>query len=675
MRDVLIEVGTEEMPHTYIISMLGQIEKSLPALLDEYGVEYEGYKLYATPRRFAIYLKGVQKIQKIKEEEIKGPPVAVAYKDGEPTKALLGFLKKNDADLSDVLVKKEGKKEYVYIKVKRGGVPVETLIPEVMEKLITSLRFPKMMRWGRVEYQFGRPVRWLVALYGDDVIPMTLFGIKSDRFSRGLRVFAGDVKIEKAEDYVLSMENDGIVIPDPHVRRDIIRESIEERSASVGGVPEIDEDLLEEVNYLVEYPTPFLGSIEEKFLTLPEIVIITVMKHHQRYFPVRDKDGKLLPYFIGVRNGPAEGIENVVKGNEKVIRARLYDAVFFFEEDKKKSLDDWRNETATIPFFEDMGSYLDKSERVKKLVDGDIRKHIAHLMYADLPTNMVREFTELHGFMGKEYYKDEDEHIAQGILDTIFPLYGEYPQTEDGAYVGLMDRLDTLATAAIKGIKVKGGGDIFGIRRAAMGIIGLLDKMFPFLIWRDIAMSAAREAASFFGKENVDNIYAYMTDVVGGRFRSYFSEFPYEVLTASLVGWEKKPFGAIRAVAESLLSALSDSRDMLEAIAFGHKRIENIIKGEKTLSSDVIPEGEWEEKLYGAIKEAENILDNLNMANKDDVQKALSVLRKLADVLAEFFDNVLVNDKDENVRKRRKSLLALAGRVFEKVARFNKLGL
>ncbi len=675
MRDVLIEVGTEEMPHTYIISMLSQIEKSLPALLDEYGVEYEDYKLYATPRRFAIYLKGVQRVQKIKEEEIKGPPVAVAYKDGEPTKALLGFLKKNGADPSDVTLKKEGKKEYLYIKVKKGGAPVEILIPEVMEKLITSLRFPKMMRWGRGEYQFGRPVRWLVALYGDDVIPMTLFGIKADRFSRGLRVFAGDVKVDRAEDYVLAMENDGIVIPDPNVRRDIIRESIEERAASVGGVPEIDDDLLEEVNYLVEYPTPFLGSIEEKFLTLPEVVVITVMKHHQRYFPVRDKDGKLLPYFIGVRNGPAEGVENVVKGNEKVIRARLYDAVFFFEEDKKKSLDEWRKETGTIPFFEDMGSYFDKSERVKKLVDGDIRKRIAHLMYADLPTNMVREFTELHGFMGKEYYKDKDEHIAQGILDTIFPLYGEYPVTEDGAYVGLMDRLDTLATAAIKGIKVKGGGDIFGIRRAAMGIIGLLDKMFPSLVWKDIAMAAAREAASFFGKDNVDGIYAYMTDVVKGRFRSYFSEFPYEVLTASLVGWEEKPFGAIRAVAESIVDALSDSREILEAIAFGHKRIENILKGEKDLDSDVVPEGEWEEKLYTAIKETEDTLSKLDMTDKSDVKKALDVLKSLADVLAGFFDNVLVNDKDGEVRKRRKSLLALAGKVFESVARFSKLGL
>ncbi len=675
MRDVLIEVGTEEMPHTYIISMLSQIEKGLPSLLDEYGVEYEDYKLYATPRRFAIYIKGVQKVQKVKEEEIKGPPVAVAYKDGEPTKALFGFLKKNGADPSDVTLKKEGKKEYVYIKVKKGGAPVETLIPEIIGQLITSLRFPKMMRWGRGEYQFGRPVRWLVALYGDDIIPMTLFGIKADRFSRGLRIFAGDVKIDKAEDYVLAMENDGIVIPDPGVRRDIIRESIEEKAASVGGVPEIDEDLLEEVNYLVEYPTPFLGNIEEKFLSLPEIVVITVMKHHQRYFPVRDKEGKLLPYFIGVRNGPAEGIENVIKGNEKVIRARLYDAVFFFEEDKKKSLDEWRKETDTIPFFEDMGSYLDKSERVKKLVDSDIRKRIAHLMYADLPTNMVREFTELHGFMGKEYYKDEDEYVAQGILDTIFPLYGEYPKTEDGAYVGLMDRLDTLATAAIKGIKIKGGGDIFGIRRAAMGIIGLLDKMFPSLIWRDIAMAAAKEAASFFGKEGVDDIYAYMTDVVKGRFRSYFSEFPYEVLTASMVCWEEKPFGAIRAVAETLMEALSLNKDMLEAIAFGHKRIENILKGEKDLVSNVVPQGEWEEKLYAAVKYTENVLDKLNIANKDDVKKALDSLKQLADVLAGFFDNVLVNDKDEEVRKRRKSLLALAGSVFEKVARFNKLGL
>ncbi len=675
MRDVIFELGTEEMPHTYILGAIKQIEDKLPSLLEENGVVYDGFRIYATPRRLAIYLNGVEEKQATVEEEVKGPPVAVAYKDGQPTKALEGFLKKNNATVDDVFTKKEGKKEYVYIRARKGGAETKDILPSIFIELISSLRFPKMMKWGEGKYEFGRPVRWIIALYGDEVLPISMFGLQADRYSRGLRIFAGDVKIDRAEDYVPLLEEEGIVIPNPEIRKDIIRQSVLDKASSIGGVPEIDEDLLDEVNYLVEYPSPFVGKIEEEFLRLPEVVVITVMKHHQRYFPVRDKEGRLLPYFIGVRNGPAEDIENVIKGNERVIRARLYDAVFFFEEDKKRPLGSWRDDTATIPFFEDMGSYLDKSERVKALVDTDVRKQIAHLMYADLPTNMVREFTELHGYMGKEYYKDEDSHVAQGILDTIFPLYGEMPQTEDGAYVGLMDRLDTLAVAAIKGIKVRGGGDIFGIRRAGMGIITLLDRYFPHLVWKDVAMKAARQAIGFFGKGDIEEVYKYMTDIVSGRFRGYFDDVSYEALAAAREGWETRPFGAVHTIARVLDDILTDDKAKLEKVAFGHKRIKNILKGEEDLDADITPDGEWEERLYTKAIEVSDTLGSLNFYKSDDVKKAIEVLMDLADILDEFFEEVLVNHKDETIRKRRKSLLKLTGDVFETVARFDKLGL
>jgi len=649
MRDVLFELGTEEMPHTYIIGAIKQIDEKLPELLEEEGIVYNSYTLYATPRRLAILLKGVEEKQKEKEEEVKGPPAAIAYKDGNPTKALLGFLKKNGATLDDVVVKQEGKKEYVYITIKKGGKDVKALLPPLFEKLITSLRFPKMMRWGRGEYQFGRPVRWIVLLYGDEVLPMSLFGLTSGRYTRGIRIFAGEIKITNASEYPLLLEEEGVVIPNPDIRRDIIRESVIEKAASVGGHPEIDDELLEEVNFLVEYPSAFVGSIDRKFLSLPEVVIITVMKHHQRYFPVRDEKERLLPYFIGVRNGPAEHMDNVIKGNERVIRARLYDAVFFFEEDKKKPLVEWRKETGTIPFFEDMGSYLDKSERVKRLVDTDVRKEIAHLMYADLPTNMVREFTELHGFMGKEYYKDVNEHVAQGILDTIFPLYGQMPITEDGAYVGLIDRLDTLATAAVKGLSIRGGGDIFGLRRAGMAIITLMDKMFPHLVWKGIAYKVASEVAAFFGKEDVDEIYRYITDIVSGRFRAYFAFLPYEVFAAAVSHWEEKPFGAIRTVATTLADMKANDIARLEKLAFSHKRIRNILKGETNLPEEISPEGEWEEKLFDAANKALATLDTLLLYREDDVRKALDSLYGLAQVLESFFDEVLVNHEDDAI--------------------------
>ncbi len=674
MRDVLFELGTEEMPHTYVVSALKQIEDKLPTLLKEYGVIYKSYRLYATPRRLVVYLTTVENKQAVVEEEIKGPPVAVAYKDGRPTKALEGFLAKNRATKEDVFIKKEGKKEYVYIKVKKGGKDVKEVLPNVFEDLVLSLRFPKMMRWGDGKYQFGRPVRWIVFLYGDEVIPFSMFGLSSGRYSRGIRIFSESVKISQAEDYVATMEEEGMVIPDVEVRKDIIRQSVEDRASEVGGIPQIDEELLEEVNFLVEYPTPFVGSIDRDFLKLPEIVIITVMKHHQRYFPVRDGEGKLMPYFIGVRNGPRDSIDNVVKGNERVIRARLYDAVFFFEEDKKRTLESWREDTVYIPFFEDMGTYLDKSNRVMAMVETEIQKKIAFLMYADLPTNMVREFTELHGYMGMEYYKDIDNDVARGILDTIFPLYGELPETKSGAYVGLIDRLDTLATAAIKGIKLRGGGDVFGIRRAGMGVITLLDIFFPHIVWKDIAMKVAENTVKFFGKGAVEDVYRYMTDVVTGRFKGYFNDISYNALMASLSLWEDKPFGAIKTVAKVLDSLLEQDKKTLEIVAYGHKRIKNILGKESTLS-DVVPEGDWENRLYKANEETLNTLSSLSLYREEDVERAISVLVDLSKTLSEFFDNVLVNHQDENIRIRRKALLRNTAEVFERVANFDKLGL
>ena len=675
MRDVLLEIGTEEMPHEYIVGAIDQITRALPELLNDVGIIYSDYDVYGTPRRISVYIRGVVDKQAVKEEEIKGPPLSVAYKDGKPTNALLGFLRKNGASLEDVYSKKINKGEYVFVKIRKGGKDVKEILPDVFRELVLSLKFPKMMRWGEGTYQFGRPVRWVVALYGDQVLSVSMFGLNAGNISRGLRVFSGEVSINKAEDYVDIMERQGYVIVDQSVRKNMIREEVLEKARVIGGIPDVDEDLLEEVNYLVEYPTPFVGKIDREFLSLPEIVVITVMKHHQRYFPVRDEDGNLLPYFIGVRNGLKQGLENVIKGNERVIRARLYDAVFFFNEDKKRSLESWREDTASIPFFEDMGTYLDKSERVKRLVDTPIQKKIAHLMYADLPTNMVREFTELHGFMGKEYYKEKDEKVAQGILDTIFPLYGELPETVDGAYVGLIDRLDTLAVAAIKGIKIRGGGDIFGIRRAGIGILTLLDKYFPHLVWKEIAKQVAENAAKFFDNANVQDIYEYMTDVVNGRLRNYFGDIPYEILMAASENWEEKPFGQIRAVSNVLRKLLDEDKETILKITLGHKRIVNILKDERNFDSSIEPVGEWENKLYDKLKIVTSKIDALTLYKEEDVEKAIKLLLELSLVLDKFFDEVLVNHEDHNIRRRRKSLLKLVGDTFKRVALFSKIGL
>ncbi len=713
MHRFVLEVGTEEMPHTFLLGAMSQLVDRLPGMLSDAGVIFEGLKVMSTPRRLAVIVEGVEEKTRQQQEVVKGPPVAVAYKDGQPTKALLGFLKKYGASPEDTFTYEEGNKRYVMLRLLKGGEDAKEVVTRVVLEALEAVKFPKTMRWGEGRYQFGRPVRWLVALWDDEVVPAEFKGVRSGRVSRGIRVFAGEVEIPSAARYEEVLKEEGMVVVSHGERKAMVRAEVENAARSAGGKADIDEDLLDEVTFLVEYPTAFVGEFDSRFLALPDVVLTTVMAHHQRYFPVRDEEGRLLPAFVGVRNGPSEGMENVIKGAERVVRARFMDAVFFYNEDRKIPLEKWREKTADIPLFEKMGSYLDKSDRVmrlvniiiddfiqyqKNVVEGfkgwgvlyDLNKRVAEtnirvfeeerrlaletakLMWADLPTHMVRELTELHGWIGYEYYKDTDPDVARGILDTLFPLGDRLPKTKYGALVGMLDRLDTVAVAGVAGIKLKGGGDIFGIRRSMLGALQLLMAFFPDLTWRHVAGRVADVVAEFFRADR-DEVYSYMTAVAEGRLRSVLSALSPRAYGAVLPGWEDKPFGALYTVGK-LIDERFDTDDM-KIVSFAHKRIRKIAPAGEYPDVQPDPAEPEEVKLYQAVKGTEDMFKGIRLWDRAGAGKMFGALVELSKRVHRFFDNVLVNHKDPEVRKRRKALLDRAAKIYERVADFGGLGL
>ncbi|MBQ7318281.1 MAG: glycine--tRNA ligase subunit beta, partial [Phascolarctobacterium sp.] len=491
--------------------------------MDELRIPYEAVKVYGTPRRMTFIADGVAEHQADSTIEAKGPSVKIAFKDGEATKAAQGFARGQGVAVEDL----EVRGEYVYAVKHLAGQEVEDLLPGLLQDILTSLSFPKTMRWSDHDFRFVRPIRWLVALFGDDVIPVKITGVKSGKYSRGHRflrpaLIEGAKEVESLDDAkgflekvasavkntVTSAVNktpgvveiphagayeevllDNFVMVDQDARRELIRQQVIELATSEGGHAEIDEDLLEEVNYLVEWPTALCGKFEDKFLALPKECIITPMREHQRYFPVLKADGSLLNKFITVRNGGKEHLEIVAHGNERVLRARLSDAEFFFNEDRKQTLEARLEKLTTVSFQEGLGNMNDKSQRLVKAaemiafglnskVDKAKLARTALLCKTDLVTGMVVEFTELQGVMGREYalLDGEAPEVAKGIFEHYLPRFAgdELPATDIGRIVGIADKLDNIVATFSRGLAPTGSQDPYALRRQALGIINIL---------------------------------------------------------------------------------------------------------------------------------------------------------------------------------------------------------
>ncbi len=561
----VLEVGTEELPAGDLDDALAQLRELVPARLAEARLDHDGLRVLGTPRRLAVLVEGLAPRQRPVEEVAKGPPVRVAFDaEGRPTKAAAGFARKQGVSVDALEVQEIDGGEYVVATRREEGRPTAKVLTILLPELIASLRFRKSMRWNESGVAFSRPIRWLVALLDDAVVPFEYAGVPSDRTSRGPRPAGSpEFEIAQAEDYPALLAQHHIVA-DFEERRAIIAEQAARLAQSVGGRIPDDPALLDEVTNLVEQPTPFLGHFEEEYLRLPAAVLIAVMKKQQRCFPVVDADGKLLPHFIAVRNGSDDHLDIVRRGNEEVIRARFADADFFYREDTRNPLEEFLPRLATLTFQEQLGSMLDKTHRLGQLVvqlakmlglseeEKGIARRAAQLCKADLATRMVVEFTSLQGIMGREYALKtglgEDPAVAEAIFEHYLPRFAgdAVSRTRPGLVVGLANRLDSMAGLFAVGLAPTGSSDPYHLRRDALGLVqNLLAHQLPFSVLEGLAA-----AARLLPIEISEDALSAALDFVVERLRSLLREqgFRYDVVDGVLAVRGDDPFRARQAV-------------------------------------------------------------------------------------------------------------------------------
>ena len=488
-KDILLEIGLEELPARYVTDSMNQLADKVGNWLETMKINYRELKAFSTPRRLAVLVLDVSGTQEDVSEEAKGPARKIAQNDdGEWSKAAIGFSRGQGMSVDDIYYKEINGIEYAHVKKFIKGKQTIELLPELKD-LITSIHFPKNMRWADNDLKYIRPIKWIMALFGQEVIPFSITNVTTADWSMGHRFLGGKWHLTSAKDYEEFMLEQKVIV-DPVKRKNMIVEQLKNIEEAKDWVIPVDEDLLEEVNNLVEYPTALYGGFESEFLELPQEVLITSMKEHQRYFPVKSKDGKLLSQFVTVRNGGSDHLENVARGNEKVLRARLSDAAFFYREDQKNDIDSCLNKLTSIVYHEEIGTLAEKVKRVRRLtnilteklsfssqdkVDADRAAEIGKF---DLVTNMVNEFPELQGVMGERYarQKGESEAVAIAINEHYKPRNAEddTPATEVGAVLSVADKMDTICSFFAIGMIPTGSQDPYALRRQATGIVQIL---------------------------------------------------------------------------------------------------------------------------------------------------------------------------------------------------------
>jgi glycyl-tRNA synthetase len=660
----LLEIGTEELPAGDLDDALALLGELVPARLEEARLDHGDVRVLGTPRRLAVLVEELASRQRPVEELVKGPPTRVAFDSmGEPTKAAEGFARKFGLGAKDLEVREIDGGEYVTVVNSQEGLPTLEVLPELLPELIASLRFGKSMRWNESGVAFSRPVRWLVALLGDAVIPFQYAGLTSGRSSRSSRPQdSAAFEVDRADDYLDLLAEREIAI-DRETRRATIAKQAEKLAASMGGAVPDDAKLLDEVTNLVEQPTALLGHFDEAYLKLPDAVLVAVMKKHQRYFPIVDGDGNLMPHFVVVRNGGEEHLDSVRHGNEEVIRARFADADFFYREDSKQSLEGFLPRLGTLTFQEQLGSMLDKSQRLEKLVsqlaemlslsddEMEVAQRAAHLCKADLATHMVVEMTSLQGIMGQEYALEsgEDEAVAQAIHEHYLPRSAgdASPETKPGLAVGLANRLDSLAGLFAVGLAPTGSSDPYGLRRDALSVVqNLLAHEMPFSV-----RAGLEAAAALMPVEVSEESLAAALDFTVERLRGVLREsFAYDVADAVLAARGDDPFGA-REAAEQLTAWVA--RDDWSRILENYARCVRITRDlEDQFELDPARfEQPAEEALYAAYQEA-----RAQVTPKSSVDVFLTAFVPLVDIIDGYFareSGVLVMDENQALRENR----------------------
>lgn len=677
--EVLFEIGVEELPARFIDRAEKELYELTIRWLKEERIEFESAKSYATPRRLAIYIKGIAEKQQTIVEKVRGPKADIAKDDtGNWTKAAIGFCKGQGKTPDDIFIEEIKGIPYTFVEKRIEGKDSFEVLQQY-SIIISSLNFPQMMRWGTEKFRFARPIRWLVALFNEKVIPFEVAGVQTSNMTYGHRFLGKETKIDLPANYESLLEQN-YVIADKATRRKMIEEQIQTLEETEKFHVQVNSTLLDEVQHLVEYPTVFFGSFERSFLTLPNEVLITTMQEHQRYFPVFSIDEKqLLPYFVSVRNGDAQQIENVIQGNEKVLRARLADARFFYDEDQSYSIDHFMNKLKTVVFQEKLGTVYEKTKRVQIITEQlcnvlnvskeemELAKRAASICKFDLVTNMVNEFPELQGVIGEKYARhyNEDEAVAIAIKEHYFPVQanGELPQTTIGSLVSVADKLDTIIGSISVGLTPTGSQDPYSLRRQTIGMLRIVHENN----W-DIAVEDLIE----IGKQLHD------TTQFDEQLTTFISDRVAYVLQQQKISPD-----IVRATLDGKIGVLSYALDKATLLAnkrnddsfkFNQEAFIRVLNLAKTEVNEQIDPSLFqtasEEKLYVQLMSVQEMFTTYD--KEHDAQKAFSTLESLAEPIHQFFEHNMVMDKDEQIKNNR---LALVTKIAILIKQFANLSL
>ena len=671
-KDLLFEIGAEEIPAGFMPNILGQLKQLAETKLNDAHLPFESIATYGTPRRLALIVKGLGDTSAEISERHKGPSASIAYgADGNPTKAAIGFARGKGLDVADLVVE-DG---YIYAETKTAGVPAKDIVTDMLPQLITGLNFPKSMHWGNLDAKFVRPVRWLVALLDEEVIPVEFATVKSGNVTRGHRFLGADeITIKNAASYVETLKENFVMV-DQDARRELISKQLHDMAASKNASIVWDDDLLEEINYLVEWPTALCGGFEESYLALPDAAIITPMKDHQRYFPLVNQDGKLLPMFLTVRNGSDHSIEVVQAGNERVLRARLDDAKFFFNEDRKKPLIDRQDGLTKIVFQEGLGNLADKTERLLTLgrvfseeceLHEDARvvlERATELAKTDLTTGMVTEFTELQGVMGKEYalLDGESPEVAEAIFEQYLPRFAGdvLPQTEAGKVLSIIDKIDNIVATFSRGLIPTGSQDPYALRRQTIGILNILLNSEWNISLRPIIVESMNLLNVPADKQ--DELLGQVEEFITLRLKNIFldREVPHHVIDLLLSNNELSVADAEGLVKALLANRIDENVELVQAFT----RMYNLVKDVTYTGVDEsLLKEDAERALYEMATKASEA--SIDAWDKNDYDAVVAVPATLVPAINTFFEDVMVMDKNEAIKANRLQLVRLAYSVM-----------
>lgn len=661
----LFEIGVEELPASHLSGALAQLREMAPAALDEARIPHGEVHIWGTPRRLTVYIEEMALKQQDDDREVKGPPAKVAFDaDGAPTRAAQGFARSQKVSVDDLTVQEVDGGEYVVAHRVIAGNPTIDVLADLLPEWIAALNFPRSMRWNESAVSFSRPIRWLVALLDRYEAPFEYAGLESGRVTRGPRPDSSpEIALSAAEDYEATMSAYNIIV-DPEARSAEILEQAQALAQEVAGHIPDDPALLEEVTHLVECPTALLGSFEKRYLSLPQEVLIAVMKKHQRYFPVLNGRGRIMSYFVAVRNGGAKHLDKVRRGNEEVIRARYADAEYFYNQDSRYPLEHYLGDLKKLTFQADLGSMLDKTHRLEAIapwialrlklspMEIDVVKRAARLAKADLATSMVVEMTSLQGIMGREYAKRSGESpaVADAIAEHYQPASADddLPESKAGIVLALADRLDSLAGLFAMGLAPTGASDPYGLRRAASGIVQiLLGHDLSFSVREGLVQASHNLPVSTAG-EDLEPAVHFVIGRLEGALRDM--GYAYDVVAAALSARGENPTMA-RESAKQLTAAVQ--REDWSLLLDNYARCVRITRDQpphKLQGEALIEPTELE--LYDSLLEAE-----AKIGPKSDVNALLAAFEPLVPIIQRFFDEVMVMTEDDDLRHARLALL------------------